>query len=189
MPSRWQKIPPLQHGWQTYTLRGKAWGRARLTITYDDGLVQTIGYDVIKPETQAVADLGHFLFTKQWFDDPSDPFHRTPSVMTYDRAQDRIVTQDARAWIAGLEDEGGAGSWLAAAMKEFGQPKKTEVEKFQQFVDGVLWGGIQYSNGPLKYGVRKSLFYYDTNAFPNYYNPEIHYGGWTSWSKRDAETN
>ncbi|MGH7953332.1 MAG: DUF5695 domain-containing protein, partial [Limisphaerales bacterium] len=98
-----------------------------------------------------------------------------------------IVTQDARAWIAGLEDEGGAGSWLAAAMKEFGQPQKEEVEKFQQFVDGVLWGGIQYTNGPWKWGVRKSMFYYDTNAFPNYYDSKIRYGGWTSWSKRDAE--
>jgi Family of unknown function (DUF5695) len=182
-----KKNSPTEHGWKSYTLRGKNWGRARLTITYDDGLVQTIGYDVIKPEAEAVSDLGNFLFTKQWFDDPNDPFHRSPSVMTYDRAHDRIVTQDARAWIAGLEDEGGSGSWVAAAMKEFGLPEKTQVEKFQQFVDGVLWGGIQYTNGPLKWGVRKSLFYYDTNAFPNYYDPKIHYGGWTSWSKRDSE--
>ncbi|HEU5397265.1 MAG TPA: DUF5695 domain-containing protein, partial [Verrucomicrobiae bacterium] len=176
-----------RNGWRAYSVQGEKWGRARLTITYDDGLVQTISYDVIKPEAQAVADLGHFLFTKQWFTDASDPFHRAPSVMTYDRAHDRIVTQDARAWVAGLEDEGGAGSWIAAAMKEFVEPDRAEVQKFQQFVDGVLWGGIQYSNGPLKYGVRKSLFYYDTNAFPDYYDKDIRYGGWTSWSRRDAE--
>jgi len=175
------------HDWKSYTLHGKKWGRARLTITYDDGLVQTISYDVIKPEIQAVADLGNFLFTKQWFTDTNDPFHRAPSVMTYDRGHDRIVTQDARAWIAGLEDEGGSGSWVAAAMKEFGEPSQPEVAKFEKFVDGVLWGGIQYNDGPLKYGVRKSMFYYDTNAFPNYYDRDIDYGGWTSWSKRDAE--
>lgn len=182
-----EKNSPAPGGWQAFTLHGRQWGRARLTFTYDDGLVQTIGYDVIKPEAQVVADLGNFLFTKQWFTDTNDPFHRAPSVMTYDRAHDRIVTQDARAWIAGLEDEGGSGSWVAAAMKESGQPDKTEVEKFQQFVDGVLWGGIQYNNGPLKYGVRKSMFYWDTNAFPNYYNPDVPYGGWTSWSKQDAD--
>jgi hypothetical protein len=181
------KDSPAKNGWQAYTLRGKKWGRARLTVTYDDGLVQTISYDVIKPAAQVVADLGNFLFTKQWFTDTNDPFRRAPSVMTYDRAHNRIVSQDARAWVAGLQDEGGAGSWIAAAMKESGQPKKEEVEKFQQFVDGVLWGGIQYKDGDRKYGVRKSLFYYDTNAFPNYYDPNIRYGGWTSWSKRDAE--
>lgn len=181
-----EKNPATASGWQSYTLRGRQWGRARLTLTYDDGLVQAISYDVIKSETQAVADLGNFLFTKQWFTNTDDPFHRAPSVMTYDRAHQRIVTQDARVWVAGLEDEGGAGSWLAAAMKEFGQPKKTEVDKFSQFVDGVLWGGIQFSNGPLEYGVRKSLFYYDTNAFPNYYDPNIPYGGWTSWNQPDS---
>lgn len=182
-----EKDSSTQHGWLAYTLHGKKWGRARLTLTYDDGLKQTISYDVIKPERETVADLGHFLFTKQWFNDPGDPFHRSPSIMTYDRAHDRIVTQDARAWIAGLEDEGGSGSWVAAAMKEFGQPKPDEVAQFEQFVDGVLWGGIQYTNGPLKYGVCKSLFYYDTNQFPKYYDPEIHYGGWASWSRRDSE--
>ena len=51
-------------------------------------------------------------------------------------------------------------------MKEFGEPQKDEVDKLQQFIDGVLWGGIQISNGPLKYGVRKSLFYYDPKEFP-----------------------
>ncbi len=178
---------PTKGGWQAFTLRGGKWGRARLTVTYGDGLVQTISYDVIKPAAQTVSDLGNFLFTKQWFTNADDPFHRSPSVMTYDRQHDRIVTQDQRVWIAGLQDEGGAGSWLAAAMKLSGQPKPDEVAKFQQFVDGVLWGGIQYQDGPQKYGVRKSLFYYDTNEFAGYYNPEIRYGGWTSWSKRDAE--
>jgi hypothetical protein len=181
------KDSPTKNGWQSYALRGKKWGRARLTIIYDDDLVQTISYEVIKPEAQAVADLGNFLFTKQWFTDTNDPFHRAPSVMTYDRGHDRIVTQDSRAWIAGLQDEGGSGSWVAAAMKEFLEPKRDEIEKLQQFVDGVLWGGIQYSNGPLEFGVRKSMFYYDTNAIHDYYDPNISYRGWTAWNKRDAE--
>src|SRR2546425_12600636 len=150
---------PTPGGWKTYTLRGKNWGRARLTITYDDNSKQSISYYVIKPETQAVADLGHFLFTKQWFDDRADPFHRAPSVISYDREADKMVTQDTRAWIAGLGDEGGSGSWLAAVMKEFGQPRKDEIEKYEQFIDKVLWGGLQYRDGPNKDGGRKSLFY------------------------------
>jgi hypothetical protein len=181
------KEKPTKGGWKNYTLHGKIWGRARLTVNYADGLKQSIGYDVIKPAAEAVADLGNFLFTKQWFTDADDPFHRAPSVMTYDRGHNRIVTQDGRVWVAGLQDEGGAGSWVAAAMKEFGQPKKEEVEKFQQFVDGVLWGGIQYTNGPLAYGVRKSMFYYAPQEITNYYSSDIRYGGWTAWNKRDSE--
>jgi hypothetical protein len=174
---------------KAYTLRGKTWGRARLTITYDDDSKQSISYYVIRPAAQAVADLGHFLFTKQWFDDPNDPFHRAPSVISYDREANKMVTQDSRAWIAGLGDEGGSGSWLAAAMKEFGQPTREEIAKYEQFIDKVLWGGLQYSDGPNKYGVRKSLFYYSPADVPGFqYDQSLNWTSWTSWKKSEAES-
>jgi len=183
-----RKDANLPGGWKAYTLRGRAWGRSRLTITYGNGLVQTISYFVIKPEARAVSDLGHFLMTKQWFDDPSDPFHRSPSVMTYDRQANAIVTQDPRVWIAGLSDEGGAGSWLAAIMKEFGRPNESELQKYQQFVDQVLWGRIQYSRGPDRWGVRKSLFYYQPGPIlGSYYRSDFDWTSWTSWSKKQSE--
>jgi hypothetical protein len=174
--------------WKAYTLQGKAWGRSRLTITYGDGTVQTIHYFVIKPAAQAVADLGHFLTTRQWFADSSDPFHRAPSAITYDRETNEQVLQDSRVWIAGLSDEGGAGSWLAAIMKELVQPDKEELSKLQDFVDGVLWGTLQSKNGPHPYGVRKSLFYYQPDQMPpNYYNSNFDWKSWTSWNKQAAE--
>src|SRR5690606_9909503 len=138
---------------------GKKWGRARLTLRYADGRVQTINYKVIKPETQVVDDFGHFLTTEQWFDDPDDPFGRNPSVISYDYDKREQVAQDPRAWIAGLSDEGGAGSWLAAIMKQLVRPDREEIVKLQQFMDRTLWGGLQYDRGPKKYGVKKSLFY------------------------------
>jgi hypothetical protein len=180
---------PARNGWLAYTLRGKTWGRARLTITYNDNSKQSISYYVIKPESQAVSDLGHFLFTKQWFDDPNDPFHRAPSVISYDREANKQVTQDSRAWIAGLGDEGGSGSWLAAAMKELGQPNQDEIAKYENFIDKVLWGGLQYAEGPNKYGVRKSLFYYSPADVPGFqYDPALNWTTWTSWKKTDAES-
>ena len=175
--------------WKTFRVRGRKWGRARLAITYDDGSTQAISYYVIKPSAQAVADLGNFLFTRQWFDDPNDPFRRSPSVMSYDREADKIVTQDSRVWIAGLGDEGGSGSWLAAAMKQFGQPRKEEIAKYEQFIDRVLWGGLQYNDGPNRYGVRKSLFYYSPQDQPGYkYDSTLDWTTWTSWKKVDAES-
>jgi hypothetical protein len=179
---------PTRDGENAYTLRGKTWGRSRLTITYGDGTVQTIQYFVIKPAAQAVADMGHFLTTQQWFADSNDPFHRAPSVITYDREANQQVLQDSRAWIAGLSDEGGAGAWLAALMKEFVQPDKQELDRLQQFVDGVLWGGLQTTSGPQAYGVRKSLFYYQPDQMPpNYYNSSFDWKTWTSWNKQASE--
>jgi hypothetical protein len=174
--------------WKAYTLHGNTWGRARLTLTYDNHAIQTISYYVIKPAAQAVADLGHFLMTKQWFDDPGDPFHRAPSVMSYDRETGKIVTQDSRVWIAGLGDEGGSGSWLAAAMKQFGQPLKDELDKYERFIDQVLWGGLQYHEGPNKYGVRKSLLFYSPPDVPGFqYDPALNWTTWTSWNRKASE--
>lgn len=175
-------------GFQNYRLEGKTWGVARLSITYDDGLLQTISYRVIKPEVEAVADLGHFLTTKQWLADPADPFHRGPGIISYDRELNQKVMQDSRVWIAGLSDEAGADSWLAAAMKELGEPNKEEVAKFEQFVDGVLWGHLQYSEGPEQYGVRKSLFYYQPDKMPpGYYRSDLDWTSWTSWNQKASE--
>src|SRR5512135_1196259 len=109
--------------------------------------------------------MGRFMTTRQWFVDPADPFKRSPSVMTFDRDENRIVTEDGRVWIAGLGDEGGS-SWLAGAMKQLGRPDAAELAKYQQFVDGVVWGGLQYGDGPRQYAVRKSLFYYQPDQMP-----------------------
>lgn len=180
--------PAVARGWANYTVCGKTWGRARLTVTYADGMRQAIHYRVIKPQAEAVADLGRFLTTRQWFVDPHDPFGRGPSVMSYDRELDRIVAQDSRVWIAGLGDEGGSGSWLAAAAKQLIQPVRGEVEKLQQFVDKVLWGRLQHAAGPLAYGVRKSLFYYESRVLPpGFYDGALNWGSWTSWSRAKSE--
>lgn len=134
-------------GWVGYTISSKTWGRSRLSITYADGTLQTVHYHVTKAATQTIGDLGNFLTTSQWFNNASDPFHRSPSVISYDREVNAIVKDDPRAWIPGLSDEAGAGSWLAASMKQYVQPNAGEVAKMEQFVNSTLFGSIQNTNG------------------------------------------
>lgn len=183
----WKDNKEGSNGWKGLTLQGRKWGRARLTLTYLDGRVQTVHVMATKPASVAVADLGRFQTTKAWFADKSDPFGRAPSPISYDREADRQVTQDSRVWIAGLGDEGGNGSWLSLVMKNFGQPEPSEVSKLEDFINEVLWGRLQYSEGPLKYGVRKSVFYYDPKALPNFpYDKDRNWTSWTSWNKEHA---
>lgn len=178
----------VRDGWMKYSVQGVSLGRARLTLTYADGTVQTIHYLVTKPEAEAVADMGRFLFSKQWYENPNDLFHRSPSVMGYDKEEGHIITQDNRVWVAGLSDEGGAGGWLAAAMKELDNPVPEEVAKFERFANETLWGHIQVSEGPEKYGVRKSIFYYDPEHFPaGTYDPKLNWKTWASWDKKGAD--
>jgi len=184
-----QEGEPTENGWQRYTVRGRTWGRARVTLTYEDGTTQSINYKVIKAERQVMDDLGEFLTTEQWFNKPSDPFNRSPSVISYDYGENKQITEETRAWIAGLSDEGGAGSWLAAIMKQLVQPDPEEVAKLERFVDETVWGGIQYSEGERKFGVRKSMFYYAPDDMPGgTYSDSVEYGGWTSWDPEEARS-
>jgi hypothetical protein len=72
-------------------------------------------------------------------------------------------------------------------MKAYGQPKKDEVDKLAEFVDKVVWGRLQYSEGPQMYGVKKSLFFYQPDLLPNYTYQEGNWTSWTSWNKAAAD--
>ena len=174
------------NGWRRYTIRAHGFGRARLTITYADDSVQTVSYFVTKPLDQTMADIGRFSTTKQFYDDKADPFHRAPAILTYDRDADTIVTQEPRVWIAGMSDEGGAGAWVAAMMKQLDNPDPVEVAKLERVVDETVVGKLQIADGPQAGAVKKSLFYYDPAEFPAYYDPNTNWKSWTSWSKKDA---
>ncbi len=179
-------------GWHEYELQGRKRGRVRLTITYEDGLEQTISYKIIRPESEVVAAYGRFLTTEQWFDEENDPFGRAPSVITYDYEKREQVRQDRRVWVAGLSDEAGAGSWLGAIMKQLIMPDPGEIRKMEDFVQRTLWGGIQYNEGDLRYGVRKSLFYYEPQSMPEgTYDNEIRWapdGNFPSWNTSEARS-
>lgn len=170
-------------GWQHWRVTGKGWGRARVAITYADGSVQSVHYYVTKPLAQVSADLGRFATTRQWFDDARDPFRRAPSIMSYDRDADRIVTQDPRVWIAGLSDEGGAGAWVAAAMKQLDHPEPGEVAKLERMIDETVLGKLQVADG----GVKKSLFFYDPQAFAGYYDKGVDWSTWASWDRKQSD--
>ena len=174
---------------KSYTLQASPsmWGRARLTISYSDGRLQTLHYNIIKSAPTAVSNLGNFLTTKQWFKDTSDPFKRAPSVISYDRSVNQPVLQDPRVWIAGLSDEAGAGSWLAACMKQSIQPNAAEIKLLESFIDTTLWGTLQVNNGSNTYGVRKSVFFYEPARVPGYkYNSSINWSSWESWNYATA---
>lgn len=170
-----------------YDVKASGWGQARLTITYADGQAQTVSYYITKPLEQVMADIGHFTTTNQWFEGKDDPFHRSPAILSYDREENKILTQDGRVWVSGMSDEGGAGSWVAAAIKQLDNPNAEEVAKLERMVNETVLGHLQVAEGAQAGAVKKSLFYYDPKEFPDYYDPAINWKNWTAWSKKDSD--
>lgn len=174
--------------WDKYSIKGKKWGRARVEIVFSDESIQTVHYKIIKSEKDVVKDLGHFLTTVQWYENPNDLFGRSPSVISYDYETKSHITQEKRAWYAGLSDEAGAASWLAAIMKQLLQPEPQEINKLKRFTNETLFGRIQHKEGENKYGVVKSLFYYEPDSMPaGTYSTDINWKTWSAWPKKEAD--
>lgn len=137
-------------------------------------------YYITKSGPQVLADLGNFATTTAWYTNTSDPFHRAPSPLTYDRSVNAPVVQEPRVWIAGLSDEGGAGMYIAATMKQAALPNAVEIAKLELFIDSVLSTQIQNAD----FSVKKSIFYYGLAGYP--YNSTFDWTSWTSWDETDA---
>ncbi|SBV31666.1 conserved exported protein of unknown function [uncultured Sphingopyxis sp.] len=175
-------------GWARLAIRGRQWGPVRLTIAYADGTRQTVSYYVTKPADEAVADLGRFATTRQWYEGRNDPFGRSPAILTYDNEAKKIVDVEPRVWIAGMSDEGGGGSWVAATIKQLDNPDPVEVAKIERLVDETVVGNLQLADGPKAGAVKKSLFYYDPAKFPDAYDgfPADKWKSWTAWDAKGA---
>ncbi|EZP49914.1 DUF5695 domain-containing protein [Sphingomonas sp. RIT328] len=174
------------HGWTRLAIRSHGYGPARLTLHYADGQQQTVSYYVTRPLDTTMAALGRFATTRQWYEGKGDPFGRSPAILTYDHEAQRIVDVEPRVWIAGMSDEGGAGSWVAAMMKQLDHPDAAEVAKLERLVDETVVGRLQVADGPHRGGVRKSLFYYDPARFPTLYRDPAAWKSWTAWDAKQA---
>ncbi|MEH3159760.1 MAG: DUF5695 domain-containing protein [Sphingomonas taxi] len=174
------------HGWTRLAVRSHGFGPARLTLTYADGQRQTVSYFVTQPLDRTMAALGHFATTRQWYEGKGDPFGRSPAILTWDNEAKRIVDVEPRVWIAGMSDEGGAGSWVAAMMKQLDNPDAGEVAKLERLVDETVLGRLQVADGPQAGGVKKSLFHYDPARFPALYRDPAQWKSWTSWNAKQA---
>src|SRR3546814_3346896 len=107
------------------------------------------------PADAVVADLGRFAATSQWYEGRNDPFGRSPAILTYDKEAGKIVDVEPRVWIAGMSDEGGGGSWVAAAIKQHDNHDPAEVAKLERLVDENIVGNPQLAAGPKAGDVKK----------------------------------
>ncbi|KKA17917.1 Uncharacterized protein T310_8146 [Rasamsonia emersonii CBS 393.64] len=153
-------------------------GRSRIEVVYDNGMRHSLHYYITESGPESLARLGRFLSERQWISNMSDPFGRIPSIITYDHSVNNYVLQENRTWLAGLSDDGGAGSFEAAAVKQTVQPVAPEIARLEDFVNKTVWANLQVTNGTDKYGVRRSLFFYEPDVVPGYsYNPSFNWTG------------
>ena len=156
-------------------------GRVRVVVEYEDGMSQVIQLYVQPDAPGLIQTYTDTLRTKQFYDNPADPFHRTAALLNWNRDADSgnggQILQESRAWIAGLSDECGAGPAVALASKNLWAPRQDELALLERYVDEVLWGkddAQRLSNHTVQsssYGVRASMFFSGLAGFKYTVNP------------------
>ena len=143
---------PRAKGGHAVLVRGKAWGRP---ASRDLRRRSEAGGALLRDQAaaQTCGGLGRFLFTKQWYKDPNDPFKRSPSVMSYDRANNRSSTQDARVWIAGLTTRA-APARGSRRHEVYGQPRRPSSTSTSSSSTTSSGAASSTATAPRKYGVQ-----------------------------------
>jgi hypothetical protein len=168
----------LASGWYEYQLYPHAYGRVRVTVQYtDDSSLtyrQTVSMFVLPSFRAHVQTFGEFTAKNQWYDDPTDPFGRSQSIMPYHWQLQKLLLQDDRSFVVGLSDESGAGPGLGFAIKNLYAPDPDQVHLVDLYVNNTLFG----SKGPNEqvpfetriqwrdYSIVASTFWYP--GMPNY---------------------
>ncbi|CAO1614001.1 unnamed protein product [Parajaminaea phylloscopi] len=187
------RAPPARSASDSYRFTGKvapkAFGKCRVTYVFGDGKRGTLHYTIIRSHEGQLASMGRFLFERQYFNQTEDYFKRAPSIITFDHQEMQQVVDDPRPWVAGLSDEAGAGSYLAAAVKQFAMPDASEVRKLEDFVTKTLWGQVQdpRPNSPTYAAVKKSIFYWDPKLPNVKYDPAVYHDPGFTWNKTSAD--
>lgn len=79
---------------------------------------------------------------------------------------------------------------MAAALNTAYHPLPAEVRKLEEIATTTTWGNMQYNETDDEYPmytVNRSLFYYDSEAEPNYpYDPSLDWSTGASWNKTEA---
>jgi hypothetical protein len=177
--------------------------RCRVELRYSDGSYQVASYFVLPALNKHVATFGKFQATTAFYDDGSDPFGRSPSVMPWNRAGKAHVLHDPRNFIVGLSDEGGAGANVGFAIKQYAAPVQEEVSQLDRYINSTLYG-VHCPAAPKEFqtdcslqdhkthGIKASLFW--TNAsgswdhmsgMPGYHYQPQDFTGW-KWDRPRA---
>ena len=134
----------LTSGWYQYLLYLRAYGRVRLTIPYTDdssfAYRQTVSMFVLPDFRTHVENFADFTAKYQWYNDPTDPFSRSQSIMSYHSQQGQLIIHEDRSFVVGLSGEAGAGAGLGFAGNNLYAPDLDKVRLIYLHINNTLFG-------------------------------------------------
>lgn len=151
----------------TFSFQGR--GQKSIQVRYGGGKWTNLHFYCTEDIGSLLKARGKFIITRQFLEDPKDPYHRNHMFMPFDYANESMIRDSDEVWEAGGSDEFGFSEPLFLAEKNVYYPSRDEIEKLETYVDDCLF---RYVQNPQTYEVRASLFWKDRY-------PSSPWGHWT----------
>ena len=156
------------------TLAFKGPGQKTLRLTYGDGKWTNLHFYCIPDIEELIKKRSRFIVERQFYQNPSDPFHRYHMFMPYSAEKESIFTDSDEVWEVGGSDEFGFSEPLFLAWKNVYFPSLEEIDTLETYVGDCLF---KYIQDPQTFEVRASLYWKQrTPSSP-----------WGHWSKERSE--
>ncbi len=157
------------------TLSFKFRGQKSLKLVHGNGRWTYLHFYCVEDFEQLVKARGKFIAEREFYENPSDPFHRNHMLLPYDYRRGSVYDDDDEVWQVGGSDEPGFSEPLFLAEKNVHFPARDEIQKLELYVSDCLFKFIQ---NPETYEVRASLYWKD--RLPS--------APWGNWSRRRSES-
>jgi len=150
-------------------------GQKTLRLVYGGGKWTNLHFYCIPDAERLLKSRGRFIIEREFYDNPSDPYHRHHGFLPYDDRQGMRVEEYDDVWEVGCSDEPGFSAPLFLAEKNVYYPSQDEIAALESYVSDCLFKHVQ---NPETYAVRASLYWKD--RYPS--------SPWGNWSKERSET-
>ena len=156
----------------TLSFRGR--GQKSMRLQYGNGRWTNLVFYCIPDIASLLKARGKFVVDRQFYKDPSDPYHRFHGFLPFDYRIGSMFLDSDHVWEVGDSDEAGFSEPLFLAEKNVHYPRKEEVDALEMYVADCLF---KYIQNPETYEVRASLYWKD--RYPS--------SGWGDWTKERSE--
>ncbi|MBZ5515971.1 MAG: hypothetical protein LAN62_14215 [Acidobacteriia bacterium] len=157
------------------TLSFTKMGQKTLRLVYGGGKWTNLHFYCVQDAERLLKSRGRFIVEREFYDNPSDPYHRHHGFLPFDDRRGMRVEDYDDVWEVGCSDEPGFSAPLFLVEKNVYYPSQEEVATLETYVSDCLF---KYVQNPQTYAVRASLYWKDRHPS----------SPWGNWSKERSET-
>jgi hypothetical protein len=140
----------------TLAFRGR--GQKTIRVEYGNGRWTNLHFYCVEDMADLLKARSRFIVERQFYENPSDPYHRHHAFLPYDYRRRTTFTDSESVWEVGASDEFGFSEALFLAEKNVYYPSRQEIATLESYVSDCLF---KYIQNPETYEVRASLYWKD----------------------------